>query len=58
MAISDDLRTLFEARREAFEIVGGQPTDANLHHIIEELAKLLYSSILTRKGVNTTSSAL
>ena len=42
MAISNDLHTLFEARREAFKVVDRQPTDAKLHRIIEELAKLFY----------------
>ena len=28
MAIANDLHTLFEARREAFLILDGQPTDA------------------------------
>ena len=42
MTISNDLHTLFEARREAFKIVDGQPIDADLHLIVEELAKLLY----------------
>ena len=42
MAISDDLHMIFEARHEAFEIVDGQPTDADLNCIVEELAKLLY----------------
>ena len=37
MAIADNLHTLFEERREVFEIVDSQPTDANLHHIVEEL---------------------
>ena len=38
MAIANDLHTLFEARREAFEIVDRKPTDSDLHHIVEELA--------------------
>ena len=42
MTIADDLHMLFEARRGAFEIVYGQPTDANLHCIVEELVNLLY----------------
>ena len=42
MAISNDLHTLFEAQREAFEIVDGQPIYADLHRIVEELAKILY----------------
>ena len=41
MVISDDLHMLLEARCEAFEVVEGQPTDANLHCIVEELLKLL-----------------
>ena len=43
MAITNDLHTLFEARRKAFEIVDVQPTDADLHRIVEEIAKLLYT---------------
>ena len=50
MAISDDLYTLFEAQRKAFEIVDGQPTDADLHCIIEELAKLLYPIQFDKEG--------
>ena len=42
MDIADDLHTLFNAQREAFKIVDGQPIDADLHLIVEELAKLLY----------------
>ena len=42
MAIANDLHTMFEARREAFEIVDGQPTDVDLHCILEEIVKLLY----------------
>ena len=41
MVISDALHMLLEARRDAFEVVEGQPTDANLHRIVEELLKLL-----------------
>ena len=41
MYISDDLHTMFKARREAFEIMYGQPTYANLQQIVEELAKLI-----------------
>ena len=50
MAIVNDIHTLFEARREAFEIVDGQPTDPDLHRIIEELAKLLYPTKFEKKG--------
>ena len=50
MAIADDLHTLFEARSEAFEIVGGHPIDANLHRIVEELAKLLYPIQVDKEG--------
>ena len=42
MAIVDDLHKLFGAWRKAFETVDGQPTYADLHHIVEELTKLLY----------------
>ena len=42
MGIANDLQTLFKARREAFEIMDGQPTDADLHHNKKELAKSLY----------------
>ena len=42
MAIADNLHTLFEERREVFEIVDSQPTDADLHRIVEELSKILY----------------
>ena len=42
MAIVNDLHMLFEARRETFEIVDGQPTYADLYGIVEELEKLLY----------------
>ena len=50
MAIADDLHTLFEARRESFEVVDGQPTDANLHRIVEEIAKLLYPIQYDKEG--------
>ena len=50
MDIADDLHTLFEARREAFEIMDGQPTDADLHHIVEELAKILYPIQFDKEG--------
>ena len=50
MAIADDLHTLFEARREAFEIVDGQPTYADLHRIVEELSKLLYPIQFDKEG--------
>ena len=42
MVIANDLHTMFKARREAFEVVDIQPTNADLHHIIEDLEKLLY----------------
>ena len=42
MDIADDLHTLFEERREAFEIIDRQPTYSDLHRILEELVKLLY----------------
>ena len=50
MAIFDDLHTLFEVRREAFEIVDGKPTDADLHRIVEELAKLIYPIQFDKEG--------
>ena len=50
MDISNDLHTLFEARRDVFEIVDGQPTDADLHCIVEELAKLLYPIQFDKEG--------
>ena len=50
MDIADDLHTLFEARCEAFEIVDGQPTDADLHRIIEDLEKLLYPIQFEKEG--------
>ena len=50
MDIANDLHTLFEARREAFEIVDGQPTDADLYHIVEELYKLLYTIQFNKEG--------
>ena len=50
MAIADDLHTLFEARREAFETVDGQPTYSDLHHSVEELAKLLYPIYFYKEG--------
>ena len=43
MVIANDLHTMFKARREAFEVVDIQPTNADLHHIVEDLAKLLYT---------------
>ena len=42
MNIVNDLHTLFKERRDAFEIFDGKPADADLHRILEELAKLLY----------------
>ena len=50
MAISNDLLTLFKARREAFEILDDQPTDPDLHCIVEELAKLLYPIQFDKEG--------
>ena len=50
MTISNDLHTLFEARREAFEIVDGQPIDADLNRIVEELVKLLYLTQFDKEG--------
>ena len=50
MYIADDLHMLFKARREAFEVIDGQPTDANLHRIIEELAKFLYPIQFDKEG--------
>ena len=50
MDISDNFNTLFEARREVFEIVDGQPTDADLHRIIEDLEKLLYPIQFEKEG--------
>ena len=50
MAIADDLHTLFKARREALEILDGQTTDADLHHIVEELEKLLYPIQFDKEG--------
>ena len=41
MAIANYLHTLFKARLEAFEIVDRQPTDSDLHRIVEDLVKLL-----------------
>ena len=50
MAIANDLHMRFEVRRESFEIIDGQPTDDNLHHISEELAKLLYPIQFDKEG--------
>ena len=50
MAIANDLHTLLEARREAFKIVDGQPTDADLHRIVEDMAKLLYPIHFEKEG--------
>ena len=41
MAIVDDLHTLLEALREAFEIVDRKPKYPDPNFIVEELAKLL-----------------
>ena len=50
MDIADDLHTLFNAQREAFKIVDGQPTDANLNRIVEEPSKLLYPIQFDKEG--------
>ena len=50
MAIADELHTLFEARREAFKLVDGQPTNADLHCIVEEISKLLYPIQFDKEG--------
>ena len=50
MYIADDLHMLFKARREAFKVVVGKPTDADLHRIIEELAKFLYPIQFNKEG--------
>ena len=50
MAIDDDLHALFEARRESFEVFVEQPTNANLHRIVEELANILYTISLDKEG--------
>ena len=50
MAIANDLHRLFEARLEFFEIVDGHPTDANVHHIVEERANLLYPIQFDKEG--------
>ena len=50
MDFSDDLYTMFEARREAFKIVDRQPTDSDLHHIVKELVKLLYPIQFDKEG--------
>ena len=50
MDISNDLHMLFKAQREAFEIFDGQPTDVDLHRIVEELAKLVYSIQFDKQG--------
>ena len=50
MSISDDLHTLFKARREVLEILDGKPTYADLHFILEQLAKLLYHIQFDKEG--------
>ena len=50
MAISNDLHTLFEVRSKAFKIVEGQPIYADLHRIVEELVKLLYTIQFDKEG--------
>ena len=57
MSISDDLHTLFKARREVLEILDGKPTYADLHFILEELAKLLYHIQFDKEGGEKISSA-
>ena len=57
MAIANNLHMLFEARREAFKIVGGQPAYAYIHCIIEELVMLLYPIQFDKEWGNITSSA-
>ena len=48
--IDDDLHTLFKARNKVFEVVDGQPTNAGLHYIVEELVKLLYPIQFNKEG--------
>ena len=50
MDISDDLHTLFKARRDVFKIVDGKPTDADLHRILEEITKILYPIQFYKEG--------
>ena len=50
MDVAYRLHTLFKAWREAFEIVDGHPIDADLHHIVEELVKLLYPTRFVKEG--------
>ena len=57
MAIYNDLHMMFEVRCKAFEIVDIQPTDADLHRIVEELAKILYPVQFDKEGGNTISLA-
>ena len=57
MDIDDNLHMLFESQCEAFESIDGQRTDDDLHHIVEDLAKLLYPIQFDKEGENTTSSA-
>ena len=57
MDIAYDLHSMFEAWHEAVEIMYGQPTYADLHHIVEELAKLLYTIQFDKEGGGGISSA-
>ena len=50
MGIAYDLQTLFEARREEFEVVDRQPNSANLYRIYEELANILYPIQFDKEG--------
>ena len=50
MDIADDFHTMFEVRREAFKIVDRQPTDADLHRVVEELAKSIYPIQFDKEG--------
>ena len=57
MEIADDLDTLFEARREAFEVIDGQPTYTNQTALLRSLRISSIPSNSTRNEGNTTSSA-
>ena len=50
MAIANYLHTLFGALCEALEFVDGEPTDSDLHRIVEEIAKLLYPIQYDKEG--------
>ena len=50
MDIAYDLHSMFEAWHEAVEIMYGQPTYADLHRIIEELANILYPIQFDKEG--------